>query len=80
MTDIEKTALIKNWLGRKGLQLLEMLTQAEKEKYEMSEGLFKTLNDKFKTQDNETVKSLQFHKLSRHRIATTECNYMESDR
>ena len=29
---LEKTALIKNWLWRKGLQLLETLTQAEKEK------------------------------------------------
>ena len=30
MPDIEKTALIENWLERKGLQLLEMLVQAEK--------------------------------------------------
>ena len=29
MPDIDKTALIKNWLGTKGF---EMLTQAEKEK------------------------------------------------
>ena len=36
MPDTWKTALIKNWLGRKGLQLLEMLTQAEKEKCETS--------------------------------------------
>ena len=48
MPHIEKTALIKNWLGRKGLQLLEMLTQAEKGKCETSIGLFKTLNDKLK--------------------------------
>ena len=35
MTDIAKTALIKNWpgrIGRKGFQLLETLTQAEKRK------------------------------------------------
>ena len=32
MPDIEKTALIKNWLVRKGLQLLEMLIQAKKVK------------------------------------------------
>ena len=64
MADIEKTALFKNWLGSDGLHLLEMLTQAEKEKCEPSKGLFKTLNDKFKPQYNETIKSLQFHKLS----------------
>ena len=65
MPDVEKMALIKNWLGRKGLQLLETLTQAEKEKCEMSEGLFKTLNNKFKPWYNETIKSLQYQKLSR---------------
>ena len=32
MPDIEKTALIKNWLCRKGLQLFKVQTQAEKEK------------------------------------------------
>ena len=41
MQDIEKTALIKIWQGRKRLQLLEMLTQAEKEKSKKSEGLSK---------------------------------------
>ena len=48
MQDMEKTAIIKNWLGRKGLQLLEMITQAKKGKCETSKGLFKTLNEKFK--------------------------------
>ena len=92
MPDIEKTPLIKTWLDRKGLQLLEMLTQAQKEKYKTSKGLFKTLNDKFKPQYNETIKSLQFHKLSRKadksaeecmgklRIAATECNCKEINR
>ena len=42
--------MVKKWLGRRGFQLLEMLTQAEKEKCETSEGLFKALNDKFKHQ------------------------------
>ena len=31
----------------------------------MSEGLFQTLSNKFKLRYNETIKSLQFHKLSR---------------
>ena len=55
MPDIEKTALIKNWLGRKGLHLLEMLTQAGIEKCETYEGLLKTLNDKFKPWYNEKI-------------------------
>ena len=42
MPDIVKAALIKNWLGIKDFQL-ETLTQDEKEKCEMSKGLFKHL-------------------------------------
>ena len=91
MPDIGKTSLIKNWLERKGLQLLEMLTQAEKENCETSKGLFKTLNNTFKSQHNDIIKSLQFHKLSRQvnksmeewmgklRITITECDYKEID-
>ena len=49
-----------------------MLTQAENEKSEMSGGQFKALNNKFKTQYNETIKSLQFNKLSRLPNKSTE--------
>ena len=48
MQELEKTAMIKNWLGRKGLQLLEMLIQVKKEKCATSEGLLKILNNKLK--------------------------------
>ena len=41
----EKLALVKNWLGRKGLQYLETLTTAEKETCNTLEGLFKTLSN-----------------------------------
>ena len=58
----DKLALVKNWLGRKGLQYLEMLTTAEKETRNMLEGLFETLCSKFKPQYNEMIKSLQFRK------------------
>ena len=58
----EKLALVKNWLGRKGLQYLEMLTTAEKETCNMLEGLFETLCNKFKPQYNKMIKSLQFRK------------------
>ena len=46
---------MKNWLGRKGLQLLETLTEAEQEKCEMSEQLFQSLSNKFKLRYNETI-------------------------
>ena len=56
------------------------------------EGLSTTLNNKFKPQYNETIKSLHFCKLGRRmnenaeewlgrlRLAAVECNYKEIDR
>ena len=35
-------------------------------------GLFTTLNNKFKPQYNETIKSLQFHKLGRQMNKNSE--------
>ena len=87
-----KLALVKNWLGRKGLQYLETLTTAEKETYNTLEGLFETLTNKFKPQYNETIKSLQFRKLYRYDdknveewmgrllVAAVECNYQKAGR
>ena len=53
---MEKLAPVKNWLGRKGLQYLEMLSMAEKETCNTLEGLYKTLCNKLKPQYNETMK------------------------
>ena len=61
----EQLAIVKNWLGRKGLQFLESLTNKEKVTCSMLEGLFEILTNKFRLQFNETIKSLQFCKLSR---------------
>ena len=61
----DELALVKKWLGGKGLQYLETLTTAEKETSNTLEGLFETLTNKFKPQYNETIKSLQFRKLYR---------------
>ena len=60
MPQAEQIAIIKNWLGRNGLQFLETLIQTEEEKCNRTEGLFTTLNNKVKPQYNETKKSLQF--------------------
>ena len=88
----DKIAMVKNWLGRKGLHYLESLTEAEKHACDTLQGLFKTLAAKFKPQFNETIKSLQFRKLYRFkgestevwmgrlRTAVAECNYKEIDR
>ena len=85
-------ALVKNWLGKKGLQYLETLTTAEKETCNTLEGLNKTLFNKFKPQYNKTIKSLQFRKLyqyeeenmedlmGRLHVAVVECNYQEVGR
>ena len=56
------------------------------------EGLFETLSNKFISQHNKTIKSLQYCRLTRQnsenagklegrlRITATECNYQEIDR
>ena len=61
----ERVSIIKNWLGRQGLQLLETLTQAEKEACNEKEDLYKILNKKFMPRYIENIKSLQFHNLVR---------------
>ena len=40
ISQAERKAIIKNWLGGQGLQLLDSLTQAEQEVCNTKEGLF----------------------------------------
>ena len=61
----QKIAIIKNWLSRKALQVLETLMPVEKERCNTMEGLFNILINKFKQQYNETIKLLQIFKLVR---------------
>ena len=68
----DKIAMVKNWLGRKGLHYLESLTETEKHACNTLQGLFDTLATKFKSQFNETIKSLQFRKLYRLEGESTE--------
>ena len=84
--------MVKNWLGRKGLQFIDSLTNAEKDTCSTLEGLFKILTNKFRPQFNEIIKSQQGCKLKRgngenaeewmHRLwlSTIGCNYKELDR
>ena len=68
----DKIAMVKNWLGRKGLHYLESLTEAEKHACDTLQGLFDTLAAKFKPQFNETMKLLQFRKLFRFKDAKVQ--------
>ena len=47
MPEAEKVAVVKNWLGRKGLHYLEILMMEERETCNILEGLFETLANKF---------------------------------
>ena len=56
MTQTKRATVIRNWLGRIGIQFFETLIQAEQERCSTTEGLFNTLINKFKPQYNETIK------------------------
>ena len=87
--ETDKIAMVKNWLGRKGLHHIESLTEGEKEACSTLEGLFDTLATKFRPQYSEMIKLLQFRKLYRFEgesidewmgrlhVAVAECNYRE---
>ena len=58
--------MVKNWLGRKGLHYLEILTEGEKQVCGTLQGLIDTLAEKLRPQYNEIIKSMQFRKLYRY--------------
>ena len=88
----ERVSMIKNWLGREGLQLIATLTNEEQNSCHDDKGLFETPRKKFKPQLNETIKSLHFHKLvcwsnesvtewmGSLRTVAVKCKYKEVDR
>ena len=69
----EKIAMVKNWLGRKGLHYIESLTEVEKQACGTLQGLTDTLAKKFRPQYNKTIKSLQFRQLCRHDGEAMSC-------
>ena len=87
-----KIAIVKNWLGRKGLHYIESITEAQKQACNTLQGLFDTLGTKFWPRFKERTKSLQFRKLCRSenesaeewmgwlQMAAAECGYKEVDR
>ena len=88
----DKIAMVKKWLGRKGLHYIEKIMASKKEACKMLEGLFDILATIFKPQHNKMVKSLQFRMLCRLEnesadewmgrllVVAAECNYRELDR
>ena len=87
LNDKEKVPIIKNWLGREGLQFIQTLTNAEKEACKSATGLFNFFKGKFKPQHNKMILSLQYCTLHRKEnesvqewmgwlhIKAAECNY-----
>ena len=75
----DKLALVKTWLGRKGLQYLETLMTAEKEMCNTLEGVLEMLSNKFRKLywHNEENVDVWMGRLC---IAAIECNYQEVDR
>ena len=51
----DKIAIVKNWLGRKGLHYIESLTEVEKQACNSLQGQFDTLAEKFRPQFSETI-------------------------
>ena len=88
----EQLAMVKFWLGRKGLQFLETLTNVAKMTCCTLGGLYNMLTSKLRPQFNETFKSMQFRKFHRNdgenveewmerlRVTPIVCNYQEVDR
>ena len=56
----EKVSIIKSWLGRESLKLIETLTQDEQEACHNEKALFETLNRKGKPQYNKTIKLCKY--------------------
>ena len=79
-------------MGRKGLHYIENITEGEKVRCGMLEGLFDMLAAKFRPQYNQTIKSLQFKQFHRVEgkgvdkwmgrlcVVAAECSYKEIDR
>ena len=65
----EQLAIVKKLVRQ------ESQAHTEKEKCNTIEGLFKTLNNKFKPQFNEKIMSLQFCKLSRQNRGKEKGNH-----
>ena len=51
----EKVPILKNWLGREGLQFMQTLKQIKQESYHTVAVLFKLLCEIFRLQHNKSI-------------------------
>ena len=58
MPEHDKIAIVKNWLGRKGLHYIESITEAENQACNTLQGLLDMVATTFWPQFNETIKLL----------------------
>ena len=72
LSEEEKFPVIKNWFGWEDLQLIQTFTQDEKGKCRTAKDLFTVLWSKFKLPYNRIVILLQYHKLHRKSIWSTQ--------
>ena len=56
----EKVPVIKKWSGREGFQIIQTLTNAEKETCTSATRLFNVLKEKFRPQHNAMILSLEY--------------------
>ena len=68
----DKIAIVKNWLGRKGLHYIKNLREGEMQACNTLQEPFDTSAEKFRPQLNETIKLLQFSKLYRFKGKSAE--------
>ena len=69
LTEEEKVPIIKNWLGREGLQLIQCLKNSLKKAYKNVDELFSMLGEKFRPHNNKVILSLQDCKLKRKKMS-----------
>ena len=65
LSEERKVCIIKNWLGKEGLQFIKTLNNTEKEEWKSATELLNVLKEKFRPQHNEIILTLQYCKLQR---------------
>ena len=72
----DKIAIVKNWLGRKGLHYLENLTEGEKQACNTLQGLFDTLAAKFRP---SLMRQLNHYSLGNCADSRVKCRRMDGE-
>ena len=88
-TEAKKVSVVKNWLGRDGIKLVDGLAEADKDRCKTYKGLCEVLAEQFHPFHCETTSTLQFQHMkheageevetfmARLRQKTVECNFVD---